>query len=600
VRRFLRGRLGPLGPEEAVVSPPLHLPSGHLSSGRPSSGHPSSGHPSPGGDRTIRARLAGALALALIPVLLLGAVQSALSFRREAADQRTALQGAAQRSAANARTRMEASAILLETLAPGVVGFDCARRLSDITQRLPGYANLIRFDAQGRVACAATGAPSDPQRRYRPWFRDLFAGKANTMTLEPGVQYAREPVLLASVRAGPRADGVLTAVIPLSTLRPETEGRALPANAEVALVDEAGAILSASNSKAFPKIQKAWIARARGPDGALITAQGAPDGERVYSIAPLVGDELYVVLSAPSRGIFSSAWLDPLSGLVFPLLAFSVALLAVFWAADQSVVRWIVYLQRIADIYARGRFTVRPLQAEVAPPEIRQLAETLDEMAAAIVARDSTLQDNLTQKDQLLREIHHRVKNNLQVISSLLSMQERALTDPGARQAISDTRQRITALALIYRALYQGNDLRHADLRPFLEELTAQLMISETSQGSVKVEVRADPMIIDPDKLAPVALFAVEAITNAQKHGLADHGGALTVVFKVEGPDATLSIADDGGGLRPPLETLEAKGVGRTLMTAFSRQLRGRTEMAINPDGGLTVTLVFPTPESVD
>ena len=552
-----------------------------------------------GDARTIRARLAGALALALIPVLLLGAVQSALSFRREAAEQRQQLQDAAERSVANATARMEASRVLLETLAPGVIGFSCAGKLNDITRRLPGYANLIRFEPTGRVSCAANTVPADPQRRYKPWFSDLFNGKTETTVVDPSRTFASEPVLLASVRAGPQADGVLTAVIPLSSLAPETEGRALPEGSEVALVNGKGAILSSSSARAFPVIPVAWINRARGPEGALITASGAADGERVYSIAPLYGD-LFVVLSAPSKGIFSSSWLDPLSGLVFPLLAFSVGLLAVFWAADQAVVRWIVYLQRIADIYARGRFTVRPLQAEAAPPEIRQLAETLDEMAAAIVARDTTLQENLTQKDDLLREIHHRVKNNLQVISSLLSMQERALTDPGARQAINDTRQRITALALIYRALYQGSDLRHADLRPFLEELTAQLMMTETANGTVRLEVRADPLIIDPDKLAPVALFAVEAITNAQKHGLADRGGTLTVDFKVDGPEATLNISDDGGGLRPPMETLEAKGVGRTLMTAFSRQLRGRTEMSINPAGGLTVTLVFPTPESVD
>jgi len=581
VRRFLRGRFGPDEPAGAAAPP------------------------RPGAERTIRARLAGALALALIPVLLLGAVQSALSFRREAAEQRQELRNAAQRSVAGARSRMVASRVLLETLAPGVVGLDCARRLQDITERLPGYANLIRFEASGRVSCSATGVPADPERRNQPWFSDVVSGKSDATTVvDTRGGLAREPVVLASVRAGRQskgvpADGVLTAVIPLSSLRPETEGRALPRGAEVAVVDASGAILSASDPKAFTALPPAWIDKARGPESALFTGRSADDGERVYSIASFDGD-LFVVLSAPSKGIFSSSWLDPLSGLVFPLLAFSVALLAVFWAADQAVVRWIVYLQRIADIYARGRFTVRPLQAEAAPPEIRQLAETLDEMAAAIVVRDATLQDNLTQKDDLLREIHHRVKNNLQVISSLLSMQERALTDPGARQAINDTRQRITALALIYRALYQGADLRHADLRPFLEELTAQLMMSETANGTVRLEVRADTLIIDPDKLAPIALFAVEAITNAQKHGLADRGGVLTVDFKVDGPDATLSIADDGGGQRPPLETLEAKGVGRTLMTAFSRQLRGRTSMAINPAGGLTVTLVFPTPESVD
>jgi two-component sensor histidine kinase len=571
VKRFLRGRLSGGGASDSPRRP----------------------------ERTIRARLAATLALALAPVLLLGVVQSGLSFRREAIDQKAALQGAAQRSAAGARVRMEASSILLETLAPGVVGLDCAQRLADITRRIPGYSNLIRFDSQGRVACYAAGVPGDPQRRYRPWFRDLFNGKSMTVTTQPGAVYAGEAVVLASVRAGPDADGVLTAVIPLSSLRPETEGRALPKDADVALVDGRGTLLSVTNRKAFPSIRKEWLDRAKA-SGELVNAW-APDGRRrVYSIAPLVGEDVFVVLSAPARGLLSAAWLDPLSGLVFPLLAFTVALIAVFYAADRAVLRWILYLQRIAEIYARGRFSVRPLQAESAPPEIRDLAETLDAMAGAIVARDTSLQETLTQKDDLLREIHHRVKNNLQVISSLLSMQERALTDPGARQAINDTRQRITALALIYRALYQGADLKHADLRPFLEELTAQLMMGDAAHGSVRVEVRADPLIIDPDKLAPLALFAVEAVTNAQKHGLAQRGGSLEVTFKVDGPDATLSIADDGGGQRPPLETLEAKGVGRTLMNAFARQLRGRTEMALNPNGGLTVTLVFPTPEATD
>jgi len=573
VKRLFRGRLGrKVGAEDAA-----------------------SGQSAGGG--TIRARLAGAVTLALLPVLVLGAIQSALSFRAEAADQRAALQGAAQRSVASAKARMAASSILLETLAPGVIQLDCAQRLASVRERVQGYANLIRFDASGRVVCSAASVPADLQRGQRAWFKAAAGSDEVTVTTNPGgPAYASEPALLASVAAGDSGH-VLTAVIALSSLRPETADRALPRDAEVALVDGQGRVLTVTDPKAFPTIPADWLSRSRGGEGALITAGGARDGERVYSIAPLLGD-VYVVLSAPSGSLLSSNWLDPLSGLLFPLLAFSVTLIAVFMAADRAVLQWIGYLQRVADLYARGRFSVRSVQAESAPVEIRILAETLDQMAGAIVARDTTLQDNLAQKDDLLREIHHRVKNNLQVISSLLSMQERALTDPGARQAINDTRQRITALALIYRALYQGTDLRHADLRPFLEELSAQLLMSETAQGTVKLEVHAEPLIIDPDKLAPVALFAVEAITNAQKHGLAARGGALTVTFRIEGPEAILDIADDGGGQRPPAETLEAKGVGRTLMNAFARQLRGRTEMAVNPEGGLTVTLVFPTPEA--
>jgi two-component sensor histidine kinase len=182
-------------------------------------------------------------------------------------------------------------------------------------------------------------------------------------------------------------------------------------------------------------------------------------------------------------------------------------------------------------------------------------------------------------------------------------MQERSLTDPAARQAMSDTRQRITALALIYRALYQGPDLKRVDLGPFLEELTAQLLVGEMApHPTIATEMHADPLIIDPDKLAPLALFSVEAITNAQKHGLAAQGGLLRVEFSVMGPEAELIISDDGGTSRGHAPTspdvVDLKGVGRTLMTAFARQLRGKVAVEANELGGLTARLTFPTPEA--
>jgi two-component sensor histidine kinase len=227
------------------------------------------------------------------------------------------------------------------------------------------------------------------------------------------------------------------------------------------------------------------------------------------------------------------------------------------------------------------------------PPEIRELAETLEDMADAIVGRDASLRDSLAQKDALMREIHHRVKNNLQVISSLLNMQQRALTDPAARSAMSDTRQRITALALIYRALYQGPDLKRVDLRPFLEELTAQLVNGEIMHGqAIRTELKVDPLVIDPDRLAPLALFAVEAITNAQKHAFSARGGVLALHFTVRGEEAELEISDDG---QVDDESLGTSGVGRTLMTAFARQLRGRAELVRNEAGGVTARLIFPT-----
>ncbi|MEO8811860.1 MAG: sensor histidine kinase [Caulobacteraceae bacterium] len=548
---------------------------------------------------TIRVRLALALAVALAPVLILGAVQSTLNFRLEERDRNAALVGAAERSTASARARIAAAEVLLQTLAPGSVGLECAMRLADIKGRIPGYVNLIRFDAAGRVACAAASVPPDPGRAVRPWFRALASGGRMVVTTAPGAIYADQPALLAGVRANEpdgRFGGALTAIISLASLRPERVDRALPVTSEVALADGAGRYLSTTLASAFPVSLGGHLMGAARDRASLWLQRDRAGDWRVFTSAPLVGRNVYAVLSAPSEGVVLWARLNPVTSILLPLLAFTLALAAVWTVADRGIVRWIGYLQRIASIYARGRYSVHPLMAHTAPPEIRGLAETLDGMAQTIAARDTVLRDSLVEKDALMREIHHRVKNNLQVISSLLNMQQRALTDPAARAAMSDTRQRISALALIYRSLYQGPDLKRVDLRDFLDELIAQLIVGETGAGApIETALDIDPIIIDPDRLAPLALFAVEAISNAKKHGIGDGGGRLAVRFQVAGALAELAITDSGAMREGSPEV--GTGVGRTLMTAFARQLRGEVTFCANRDGGLTARLVFPTPD---
>lgn len=267
------------------------------------------------------------------------------------------------------------------------------------------------------------------------------------------------------------------------------------------------------------------------------------------------------------------------------------------FVSESVIVRWLDYLERVAAIYARGRFTVRPVQAANAPAEIRLLGQTLDELAENITTRDKALTDSLAEKDALMREIHHRVKNNLQIISSLLSMQQRALKDEPAKAALGDTRQRIAALALIYRTLYQSDNIRHADARDFLTELVGQLVASEAGRGPVVTSsVQADSLLVDPDKLAPLALWLVEAVTNAQKHAFAARGGDLKVRFSVQGETSVLEVQDDGPG---PAEVASGAGVGRTLMGAFAKQLRGAVEFLEAPGGGTLARMTFATPEAV-
>src|SRR4051812_28579386 len=150
---------------------------------------------------TIRVRLAAALAAALLPVLILGVVQSAIAFNRERLTLRQNLGFAAERSAATARSRMEGAGILLQTLAPGSIGYACTDRLIEVARRIPGYANLVRFDRRGRVACAAAEVPEDPQRSLKPWFQRLARGDQLVITRDPGAAFANQPSVLAAVRA---------------------------------------------------------------------------------------------------------------------------------------------------------------------------------------------------------------------------------------------------------------------------------------------------------------------------------------------------------------------------------------------------------------
>jgi len=555
----------------------------------------------------IRFRLGLAMAIALLPILLLGAFQAQAEFRRQAEDRRADLQFAAERTAQSAKARLDSATVLLGAMAPEATGPACGPRLAALVQRLDGYKALYRIGAGGQIACDSKPTPVPSEAigiNQSPWFQRLRQGEEVALA-RASTGFSDTPALVIGVRwERPRGvfAGAMAAVLPLAELQPDITDPALPKDAQAALTDAEGRVLVSTDIRAFTFDQGergllGWVERAREGQSAVFEADDAGGEHRDYAGAALAGRDVYVVISAPSPGWLSWARLNPIGVLLLPLAAWITAFAAVMMVSERIVVRWLDYLERIAALYARGRYSVRPVQAAHAPAEIRLLAQTLDGLAEAIAARDRSLTESLSEKDALMREIHHRVKNNLQIISSLLSMQQRALKDEPAKAALGDTRQRISALALIYRTLYQSDDIRHADAREFLTELVGQMVASESGRGhTVTSSIDADSLVVDPDKLAPLALWLVEAITNAQKHAFAGRGGALQVRFRVHGDKSTLEVEDDGPGSSD--EAVRA-GVGRTLMGAFAKQLRGEVELLPAPGGGTIARMIFATPEAV-
>jgi two-component sensor histidine kinase len=271
---------------------------------------------------------------------------------------------------------------------------------------------------------------------------------------------------------------------------------------------------------------------------------------------------------------------------------------------DRLVLRWLDYLRRIATLYASGKLTVQPLRArQQAPFEITALADTLEEMAVRIRDRTNRMENALQARDAAMKEIHHRVKNNLQIINSLLSLQGRKLHDKAAIAVLDDARARINALSLIHRSLYEHDDITTVQTKSFLSDLVSHLdqALGAEDRG-ITIESDIEDDRLDADLAVPLALFTTEAVTNSVKHAFpATTGGAVPVSsawrvrvsYTLQGNEAILAVEDNGVGSE--LRTLEkSTGIGGTLMAAFAKQVRGKLEEKSLPEGGRAIQIRMP------
>ena len=192
------------------------------------------------------------------------------------------------------------------------------------------------------------------------------------------------------------------------------------------------------------------------------------------------------------------------------------------------------------------------------------------------------------QSDTLLKEIHHRVKNNMQVISSLLSIQSGKLKDKDQRDVFLACRERIRAMSLIHDRLYSTGSYEQIDFGDYLREMVA-LIISSNGQDDAQVhtDITVEHLEVSVEKAVPLSLIASELVLNSLKHAFRGRAeGNLTVRLSKEGSSCRLFIGDDGPGM--PLPDPAHRGVGLQLIEGLSRQIKARRQVDSSPDGGGT------------
>lgn len=211
--------------------------------------------------------------------------------------------------------------------------------------------------------------------------------------------------------------------------------------------------------------------------------------------------------------------------------------------------------------------------------ELRQLTISFQRATLTLHRQQTRLAAAVDQQELLMQEIHHRVKNNLQVVASLLNLQASRIRQPEARAEFQSARDRVRTLATLHRHLYAHGELHTINMREFLIELCSQLFqaMGEKAGERLRLEIEAPELKMSSDQAVPLALIVTEAVSNAVKYAFpGGRRGSISVHLTADHDHAELDVFDDGVGIpagRVETEAGTRDGIGIQLIRGFARQL---------------------------
>jgi len=214
---------------------------------------------------------------------------------------------------------------------------------------------------------------------------------------------------------------------------------------------------------------------------------------------------------------------------------------------------------------------------------------TIEQQKAIVESQNEQIQNSLNEKETLLREIHHRVKNNLQIISSLLNIQSQNIKDENVLSSIQEGQSRVQAMSLIHQNLYQSEHINNVDIESYLKELVVYLStMFKRDSKLISVDIETSGLYFDIDTAIPLGLIVNELVSNAYKYAFEEQKeGRIQIIIKaLNDIDYQIEVNDNGKGLPSDFDTNTIKSLGIKLVTILSRQLRGNLKS--NSDSGIT------------
>jgi two-component sensor histidine kinase len=555
----------------------------------------------------VRVRLALLVLIAAIPLLMLSGTIALQNYRM-------ALDVSAQTAARwreSAIARHEAAVggaeqmMIALSQTTGLLGRDpdtCRQSLKSVLDlQRDRYSNLALVAADGTLRCTATPVPpSVNPANLAARNASLFAAAAHTrgFTLGPVRESALSggtviPAVMPLYEDG-RLAGFLYAGLRIGWFA--STGGALVPNLTAVWIADPDNVLTQVAATGKAGLPPAPILQALLADSAIIDAMSAGGAPYAYASGSL-GHGYRLLIAYPATADQAAARqvlirrLEQLAALL--LLGLAAVAIGTHVALVQP-------LDRLRDAVRRwrigGAFDERPLGT--APVELRELAASFADATRAIAEHASRSEAAVSQQELAMKEIHHRVKNNLQIVASLLNLQASRIRAPEAKAEFASARDRVRALATLHRHLYSEGEVHTINMRSFLTELCGQLFaaMGEREGTRISLNIEASELQMSSDQAVPLSLIVTEAVSNALKYAFPNgRTGAVDVLLKNRGSEAELTVCDNGIGIpagRAETDMGVRDGIGLTLIRGFARQL-GAT-LTVRENDGTCYTLVMP------
>ncbi len=357
----------------------------------------------------------------------------------------------------------------------------------------------------------------------------------------------------------------------------------LPPGSEVTFTDSRGVIMYHSTRTGelwralSPEI---WTEIQNRPDGGYFTVPHDDDnGEKllVYSgirLRPELDPYVWITVTIPYRTFF-----EPVRRLVAQNSraaagSLVAALVIGYLVVTISIVRRIGTLVEATESVAHG--TIDPVLPRIGGhDEITDLARAFDRMTEQIQARENDLRQTVEERELLLRELHHRVKNNFQVLASLLNLQMDGHSDPAVLTPLQEGRNRILSMALIHERFSGSREPARIDFAAYLDDLIRELQSTYDGQN-VEIHLEAEDITLNIEEATPLGLIVNETVSNAFKHAFKDdRKGVLTVELTTCETCVRLAVTDNGRGLPADLDPERSESLGFLLISILTRQING-------------------------